>query len=450
MQIVAVRKGSITRTVSAAGKLQAATQVKLSSNLSGDLLELPVREGDRVAKGQFIGRIDSRRYAAQVRQQEASRASASAELAGAEAVVSRLEAELARVKRLFASGDASQAELERAENDVRAEKARALGARERIAQADAALAEARHLLSMTTLVSPIDGVVTSRQKQVGERVRGSDFSEDVIVIVATLSAMEAKVEVGEHEVVYLHEGDAAEIEIDAFPDRKWPAQVIEIAKNANVKNAGTEAEVTTFPVRLALTVPVPGALPGMSAQATVSTETRDEAVVVPIQAVTVRPEQRASRAKGARDPAAEIPGAAPGAKATPRGHAQGGLRGRGRRGARPPGGDRPRQRDRDRDRLRGSRSGEQVVEGPYSVLSRELADGKPVRPQKPKARAAEGPGEQARAGVTEPAHLPRRHLRASTAWARRRCTPSTASPSTSTAASGWRWWASRARASPRS
>ncbi|MEI7926768.1 MAG: efflux RND transporter periplasmic adaptor subunit, partial [Chloroflexota bacterium] len=79
------------------------------------------------------------------------------------------------------------------------------------------------------------------------------------------SNMEMKVEVGEHEVVHLHEGDPAEIEIDAFPDRKFPAQVIEIAKNATVKNAGTEAEVTTFPVRIALTVPVPGALPGMGA-----------------------------------------------------------------------------------------------------------------------------------------------------------------------------------------
>ena len=83
-------------------------------------------------------------------------------------------------------------------------------------------------------------------------MRGSDFNEDPIVIIATLSSMEMKVEVGEHEVVYLHEGDPAEIEVDAFPDQKFPAQVVEIAKNANVRNAGTETEVTTFPVRLAL------------------------------------------------------------------------------------------------------------------------------------------------------------------------------------------------------
>jgi HlyD family secretion protein len=381
VQLVAARTGAITRTVSAAGKLQAATQVKLSSNLSGDLLELPVREGDRVAKGQFIGRIDSRRYAAQVRQQEANRASASADQAGAEAVVSRLVAELARVKRLFASGDASQAELERAENDLRAEQARALGARERIAQADAALAEARHFLSMTTLVSPIDGVITSRQKQVGERVRGSDFNEDVIVIVATLSAMEAKVEVGEHEVVYLHEGDPAQIEIDAFPDRKWPAQVIEIAKNANVRNAGTEAEVTTFPVRLALTAPVPGALPGMSAQATVSTETREGAVVVPLQAVTVRSE-REIEGKGAPDPAAQAPSATPGSR--PR---REGMRKvvfaveNGVARLRPV--ETGLASETEIEIAKGLEGGAQVVEGPYKVLARELADGKPVRQQKP-------------------------------------------------------------------
>ena len=102
--------------------------------------------------------------------------------------------------------------------------------------------------------------------QVGERVRGSDFNEDPIVTIATLSSMEAKVEVGEHEVVFVKEGDPADIEIDAFPDRKFPAQVIEIAKNATVKNAGTEAEVTTFPVKVALDSRPPGVLPGMSSE----------------------------------------------------------------------------------------------------------------------------------------------------------------------------------------
>src|SRR5512135_2657012 len=301
VQVIEVRQGPITRKVTAAGKLQAATQVKLSSNLSGDLLDLPVREGDVIKKGQYIGRIDSRRYEAQLHQREAMEQSARSELALEEVNLARLDADVKRVERLVKADSASAAELEKivAERDGAA--ARVQAAKDRVKNASASLAEARYLLSFTTLTAPIDGILTSRLKQVGERVRGSDFNEDPIVIIATLSSMEMKVEVGEHEVVHLHEGDPAEIEIDAFPDQKFPAQVIEIAKNATVKNAGTEAEVTTFPVRIALTAKVPGALPGMSGQATISTETRDQALIVPLQAVTVRSEKQLSQGKEPKD-----------------------------------------------------------------------------------------------------------------------------------------------------
>lgn len=381
VQTAVAKRSAITRKVIAAGKLQAATQVKLSSNLSGDLLELPVREGDQVKKGQLIGRIDSRRYAAQVRQQEAGRATAAADHAAARVEVARMEAELERAKRLAAGGNASAAEVDKSQQDLRSSEARAQAARERVAQADAALAEARQLLSYTTLVSPIDGVVTAREKQVGERVRGSDFNEDPIVIIATLSSMEVKVDVGEHEVVHLREGDQAEVEVDAIPDRKWPAQVIEIAKNATVRNPGTEQEVTTFPVRLALTAPVPAALPGMSAQAAISTETHADAVVVPLQAVTVRLEKELREGLAARPPEVDPP--PPGAQ-KPRREAT-------RKVVFAVEGDVARVRqvetglasESDIEIVRGLKEGETVVVGPYKVLSRELADGKPTRPLKP-------------------------------------------------------------------
>jgi len=377
--VTTARKGAVTRKVVGGGKLQAATQVKLSSNLSGDLLELAVKEGDRVKVGQFIGRIDGRRYLAQVRQAEAARATAAADHATALVNVSRLSADLERVKRLSAGGNASAAESERADQEFRAEQSRAQAARERIAQADAALAEARQLLSYTTLTAPIDGVVTSRLKQVGERVRGSDFNEDPIVIIATLSSMEVKVEVGEHEVVHLREGQQAEVEVDAIPERRWPAQVVEIAKNANVRNPNTEQEVTTFPVRLALIAPVPGGLPGMSAQASIATETRTEAVVVPLQAVTVRTEKELRGEKP--DPGAAAV-AAPGQKA---------RREQTRKVVFVVDGEVARLRlvetglagENDIEVIGGLQEGERVVEGPYKILARELADGRPVRPLKP-------------------------------------------------------------------
>jgi HlyD family secretion protein len=381
VQTTAARRSPITRKVVGAGKLQAATQVKLSSNVSGDLLELPVKEGDRVVKGQLIGRIDARRYVAQVRQQEANRATAAADHATAMVNVTRLQAELERVRRLAAGGNASAAELDKAVQELRAEQSRAVAAKERMAQADAQLAEARQLLSYTTLLSPIDGVVTSRQKQVGERVRGGELQEDPIVIIATLSNMEVKVEVGEHEVVYLREGDPAEVEIDAIPDKRWPAAVVEIAKNANVRNPNTEQEVTTFPVRLALTVPVPGALPGMSAQASIATETHADAVVVPLQAVTVRTEKELRDGPSARAPEAPpLPGAAqPKRRESARKVVFVVEKGVARL--------RPVETglvgESDIEILEGLKEGETVVEGPYKVLARELAEGKTVRPLKP-------------------------------------------------------------------
>jgi len=380
VQVESVRRGSISRSVTAAGKLQPATQIKVSSNLSGDLLELWVNEGDNVHKGQLLARIDARRYAAQVRQQEAVRASASADRDVEKVTVDRLGSELERVRRLVTAASASDAELERAASDLAGEQARLHAAEQRVEQADAALAEARHMLSMTTLYSPIEGVVTSKLKQVGERVRGSDFSEDVILVVATLAAMEVKVEVGEHEVVYLHLGDKAEVEVDALPDEKEPAEVIEIAQNANIKNQGTEAEVTTFFVRLALLSASPKARPGMSAQAVVTTDTHDSALKVPIQAVTARPAKPEGEAGPAMADAAAVGSQSDAgtpavrkksamqklvfvvdkgvARATP---VQVGL-----------------ANDNEIEVTSGLVDGDLVVVGPYRVLARELKDGKSV------------------------------------------------------------------------
>lgn len=376
VQVAEVRRSAITRRVTGAGKLQAATQVKLSSNLSGDLLDLTVREGDRVTKGQYLGRIDSRRYAAQVSREEAGRATAQAEVSLAEVQAARSRAELERVKRLVQSQSASEAELEKARADADADVARLAAARDRVAQATAALAEARHLLSYTTLASPIDGVVTSRQKQVGERVRGSDFNEDVIVIIATLSSMEMRAEVGEQEVVYLREGQPAEVEVDAFPDKKWPAQVMEIAKNATVKNAGTEAEVTTFPVRLALTSPLPGGLPGMSGQATVSTETHENALVIPLQAVTGRTERDLTG-----DGGADAPPERPGQRR--REALQKVVFAVEKDVARMRPVETGLASETEIEILSGVKAGDLVVEGPYRTLARDLRDGRAVKYEPP-------------------------------------------------------------------
>jgi HlyD family secretion protein len=385
VQASAARKGPITRIVTGGGKLQAATEVKLSSNITGDLVELLVRAGDRVTRGQVLGRIDARRYGAQLNQAEGGRNSAAAEVEVQRVRAASLQAELARVERLVASQNASAAEVEKARAELEGARAQVAAAEQRLAQADAALREGRFQFSLTTITAPMDGIVTQRLKQVGERIRGSDFSEDVILVIATLSKMEMKAEIGEHEVVYVKEGDLADVEIDAMPDRKFKAQVIEVARNATVKNAGTEQEVTTFIVRMALIDQVVGALPGMSAQASVATDRREDAVVVPIAAVTVRAEKDLK--PGAPSPAEQpLPSAPP----VP-----------GKKARKEPlkkvvfvvqdGVARLRQvetglaSDTEIEIVTGLQAGERVVEGPYRVLSKDLAEGKKVKEEEPGA-----------------------------------------------------------------
>ncbi len=397
VQASPARKGAITRVVTAGGKLQAATEVKLSSNITGDLVELLIREGDRVTRGQVLGRIDARRYGAQLNQSEAARNSAAAETEVQNVRAAQLKAELARVERLVASQNASAAEAEKARAELDGAVAQAAAAAQRLAQADAALREARHQFSLTTITAPMDGIVTQRLKQVGERVRGSDFSEDVLMVISTLSKMEMKMEVGEHEVVYVKEGDPAEVEIDAFTDRKFKAQVVEVARNATIKNLGTEQEVTTFIVRLALVDQVPGALPGMSAQAAVSTDTRADAVVVPIQAVTVRSEKELATPGPSPEKAEPQPAQpAPGKKARKERLQKvvfvvvdGEVK------ARPV--ETGLASDTEIELISGVKEGEVVVEGPYRVLARDLADGKKVTidapPVKPGAEAGKDAGK---------------------------------------------------------
>jgi HlyD family secretion protein len=372
VQIAKAKKGTITRTITGAGKVQAATTVKISSSLSGDLTELRVKNGDKVTKGQVLGRIDRRRFEAAAKQAAAAANAARSEVQGATVEVQRASQELARVENLVNKGMASTAEREKALSDRDAAAAKEGTARQRLAQAQAAYDESQDNLGKTTLFSPIDGNVIELSREVGERVRGSDFNEDVVMVIAALSAMEVKIEVGEHEVVHLKPGQTAEVSVDALEGQSFEGSVVEIAQNATIKNPGTEAEVTSFPVTVALRTRPPGVLPGMSGEVKIAAETRRDAVLVPIQAVTVRAE------KSLPDYKPPVEGATLTAKKTESlakvvfvvtADNKAAVR-RVRTGI---------ASDTELEILEGLQSGDRVVEGPYRTLSKELKDGDVVR-----------------------------------------------------------------------
>ncbi len=377
VQVGAAKKAPITRTVTGAGKVQAATTVKISSSLSGDLLELNVKAGEQVTRGQVLGRIDRRRFEAAVKQAQAAVSAAKADSRAAQVNADRLAAEVVRVSGLVDKGLASKAEVEKVVADRDTALAQVAALNDRASQATARLEESGSDLSKTTLYAPIDGTVIELSREVGERVRGSDFSEDVVMTIAALATMEVKIEVGEHEVVHLKVGQKSEVKVDALEGQAFGGTVVEIAQKALIRNPGSEAETTSFPVTVALTARPPGVLPGMSSEVKIIAENRESALVVPVQAVTVRPEKMLK----------DVPATIEGKKlevpkstesfakvvfvvdAENKAHVR-----RVRTGI---------SSDTDVEVLEGLVEGDRVVEGPYRTLAKELKDGDHIEEVKP-------------------------------------------------------------------
>ena len=384
------KRGNVTRTVTAAGHLQARETVKVSSNVTGDLLTLSVKEGDRVALGQVLGQIDKRLEEATVAQFRGALASAKTQIVQAEATLVQDKRDLERVRGLVGKQMASTAELEKAETLVQVDVSRLDQQRELVAQNEGQLGTALYNLSRATLTAPIDGTILEVQHKVGERIRGSDFSEDVVLLMGGLADMEVKAEVGEHEVVGIHVGDESTVEIDALADKQFKGHVVAVAKNAQIKNPGTDAEVTTFFVRVGLDAPPEGALPGMSSAVSISTATHESVITVPIQAVT-------SREPKAKGPPREGELVAADKTATGKPKPVKAVFVVDKEGA-------AQMREvhtgiasrTDVEILDGVVEGETVVDGPYRTLARELQDGQKVKgPAKdeksePKEGAAKG------------------------------------------------------------
>jgi HlyD family secretion protein len=400
------KKGSVTRLVTAAGHLQARETVKVSSNVTGDLLSLAVAEGDHVRRGQVLGQIDKRLEEAQVIQFRGAVAAAKAMIAQIEPAIEQDKHDLERVKKLVADKLASTADLEKSQTQLSVDIGRLNANKEQVAQNQGQLETALYNLSRATLTAPIDGTILELDHKVGERIRGSDFSEDVVLLMGGLADMEVKAEVGEHEVVGIHQGDEASVEIDAIPDKSFKGHVVAVGKNAQIKNPGTDAEVTSFFVRVGLDVPPPDALPGMSSAVSISTATHDNVVMVPIQAVTSR-EAKKKEQKAAREGEIKVAAAdtgttqGPGSPNDPPTKAATGK-------PKPvkvvfvvdkDGAAQMREvhtglaSRTDVEILDGIAEGDRVVDGPYRTLARELQDGQKVKEQKTPA-AGEKPGPQ--------------------------------------------------------
>ena len=303
----------ITQVVTASGKIRPETQVKVSADVGGYIRKLTVDDGQQVEKGQLLVEVDPEIYRAQVMAALAAEKTAQARVKLAEASLIRAKGEARRVRGLYKKDLTSAANLEKSQADLAIAQAEVDAAGGQLLQAQATLSRARKDLQKCTISAPMSGTVIELLKELGERVSGGDFREDIIMTVADLSRMEVEVEVGERDVVLIHEQDPVEIEVDAYPGEKIPGTVSEIANAGVTRNQWTESEVTNFRVVVLVGESEKVLRPQMSATVSIKTAHKDETLTVPIQSVTLRrpsefKEDKKPKPEGPHPPAAGKPG----------------------------------------------------------------------------------------------------------------------------------------------
>ncbi|MEY3560137.1 MAG: hypothetical protein RIS12_570, partial [Bacteroidota bacterium] len=303
---------TIVETVNASGKVYPEVEVKISPDISGEITELNVQEGDSVKKGQILARIYADIYALQ-RDEAASRVSQSsatvensrAALEALRANYNQTKATYDRNKKLFDDKVISRAELEQVETAYKSAQAN-LNAAEQglrglqagVKGSEVSLSRANKDLSRTTLVAPMNGVVSSLKVKKGERVAGNSFNVGTeMMTVADMSILEVRVDVGENDIVKISIGDSADVEVDAYNNRKFKGVVTKIASSTKGAAAlATSNDVTNYEVRIRLDpasytdlakLPFPFR-PGMNATADIRTNTVANVLSVPITAVNTR------------------------------------------------------------------------------------------------------------------------------------------------------------------
>jgi len=376
VQTSKVERGQVIHKVAASGKVEPVVEVNVSSDVAGRVMRLTVKEGDWVEEGKFLAQLDSTRYVAEMEQVQQRVASAKASLS-----LAKLEKD--QQYELYQKKLVSELMYRGAE----ARYEQALSA---MRQAEAGLTQAIDNYNKTIVMAPMSGTVTKLNKEVGEMALGSMFQADIILTIADLSEMEVLVDVNENDVVDVALGDTAEIEIDALQDTMFYGRVTEIAHSA--KNLQTSAldQVTNFEVKIRILDPPPEIRPGMSAAVDIRTDVHENVLFVPIQSVTMRKPVRLEEKKddelSGRDSAEvdedqeprfeepievvfvvekkEGPGEH---KVVKQREVQTGIIG-----------------DREFEIISGLEEGEEIVTGPYGVLSRTLTNDAEVEVAKAK------------------------------------------------------------------
>lgn len=285
VQTEEVKKRNLTETVVANGKIQPVVYVKISPEVSGEIIELPVEEGQSVKKGELLVKIKPDTYIANRKIAEANYESSKAQQVASEARLLSAEAEFNRISQLYENNLVSESEYITAKTSYEVAKSTYESSKHQTDNALAGLDRAQEDLDKTSIKSPISGTITKLNSEVGERVVGTaTYQGTEVMTVANLENMEARVEVSEIDVVLMKTNLKASLEVDAFKDEEFTGYVSEIA---NTATAGSTQEAVKFEVRIRVNESA-AFRPGMSVTAEIETRYRTNVLTVPIQSVTAR------------------------------------------------------------------------------------------------------------------------------------------------------------------
>ena len=381
-----VEKRTIISTVSANGKIRPEAEVKISADVSGEITELYVQEGDTVKEGQLLLKINPDLYItsrdrarAGVSTSKSSLKTSEAQLTQAKARFSEQQSAFRRSEKLFADKVLSQAEYDAAQSAYAIAKSEVVAAEQRIAaarfgidNANASLSEANKALGRTSIYAPSDGIVSALNNEKGERVVGTaQMAGTEIMVISNFDNMEVIVDVNENDILLVKKGDTAVVEVDAYSDRKFKGIVTEISRSAN--NAGgmqlNTDQVTNFEVKIRLVKSSytdllakskSPFLPGMSANVEIQTQVKKDILCLPIEAIGTRVKD-STKSTSEEDELDEVVFKVENGKAA-KIIVFTGI-----------------QDSRYIEILSGLKDGEEVIVGPYDAVSKKLAIDKKVK-----------------------------------------------------------------------
>ncbi|MDG1916787.1 MAG: efflux RND transporter periplasmic adaptor subunit [Flavobacteriales bacterium] len=287
IQTTLVDQKTIIQTVSASGKIQPEVEVKISPDVSGEIVQLYIMEGDQVEKGDLLLKIKPDTYQSILDRSKAALNTSKSALAKAKAQLIESQANFNRNQTLFNKGTISQSEFEKVQASYTVAQLNVEDGEYAVTSAEASLKEAQENLNKTNIYAPISGTISRLNVELGERVVGTaQMAGTELLRLANLNRMEVAVEVNENDINSVNLGDTAIIEVDAFLGEKYKGLVSEIANSANVTGASAD-QVTNFEVKVRIIKAV-NFRPGMTATVDIQSQRAKDVLALPIQAVTTR------------------------------------------------------------------------------------------------------------------------------------------------------------------